>query len=202
MQTTLTALVHRHLEEHFQLQNFPVVPLYIAKDVQDHENHFIEDFLVLLYRKLGLPTAPEEDESVEVYFEYESGRESREPPGMRDRLRRLRKAIRLRLHALQNARAFLLLDGIDRCGPTIRMMLDEELARFLEMGLSILVTSRLSDLQEDEAMCDHEDHDVQPSDGSPPLNYQYMLDVFLECHLCEKLLCFTCRSQNRHCPNG
>ena len=114
------------------------MPIYIDKHVLDHETVFIEDLLEMLYLSLGKTTAIVHDSSHQVYDDYETKRDSSEPPRLKDRLRLLRKAIHLRLRALQNARAFLLLDGIDRCSQTIRMMLEEELAKLTGMGFKYI----------------------------------------------------------------
>lgn len=92
--------------------------IYVDQDVPDHDNRFIEDFLDTLYLKLAETTALQKDVSDDIYDDYAQKRLStaNAPEGcrIRDRLRLLREALHARLVALKNARAFLLLDGIDR----------------------------------------------------------------------------------------
>ncbi|KAF1840463.1 uncharacterized protein K460DRAFT_208877 [Cucurbitaria berberidis CBS 394.84] len=202
----LSSLVYRHLKAHPETQHYPIVSIYVDQDVPDHENYFVEDFLELLYIKLAETTAPRNDVSYGIYQDYSQKRRSSPsaPEGsrIRERLRLLREALYSRLGALQKARAFLLLDGIDRCSQTLRLMLEEELAKLSDVGLSILLTSRLAVFEQGEVRCDHRNHGNQPDDDPLPLASREALDMFLECSHCGADLCLTCRDANRICPKG
>jgi hypothetical protein len=180
----LTALIYHHLKEHPKLRNYPIVAISIDADISDYEHGFVEDLL--------------DDVSERVYEDYSQKRQSkgttREGLRFKDRICLLREALRLRLEALNNARAFLLLDGMDRCSQTLRFMLEEELAKLAEMGLSILTTSRLCVFEQVEVHCDG-----QPGDDT---HAQEAVSMYLECGLCvdDFTLCISCRDSGRLCP--
>ncbi|KAF1946297.1 hypothetical protein EJ02DRAFT_249210 [Clathrospora elynae] len=197
--TTLTSLVYRHLKQHPETQQCPIAAIYIDRDVPYYDNYFIEDFLEILYNQLAEPTALEEDHSIDAYKKYSETRYKLKnaPEGYRavERLSTLREALCIRLEALRSARAFLLLDGIDICDQSLRLLLHEELAKLLEMGLSILITSRLAVFEQLLTRCDHPE-DPEPKDVREPLSMYYT------CRVCGKFLCITCKDSKRSCLNG
>jgi hypothetical protein len=202
-QTTLTALVNQHLRAHFRAKQHPIVSVFINKDVPNRDIYIVEDLLHELYLRLAEGVYIEGDQSDEAFEEYEENRLTiPEGSRMRLRLNLIRKATHMRLQALQDTRAFLLLDGVDRCESTLRLMLEEELSQLLEAGLSIMVTSRLAVFEQDEGRCDHTNHGDRPSsDPIPPLDRE-VLDVFLVCKDCGRVLCYACKGSDRHCELG
>lgn len=79
-------------------------------------------------------------------------------------------------------------------------MLDEELTKLSDMGLSILVTSRIAVFEQGEVRCDHRNHDNRPDDDPMPIASRDPLNMFLECRQCGADLCFPCREAKRLCP--
>jgi hypothetical protein len=192
-------LIYRHLKEHPETQKYPIADIYIGRDVPHHDIYFVEDFIETLYNKLADTTVLEEDHSDDAYDEYAEMRyllkEAPEGYRAKSRLQSLREALYSRLDALKGARAFLLLDGIDRCSQTQRLLLDNELSKLLETGLSILITSRLAVLERFEAPCDHPDDPV-------PEYARITLNMYYECHECKYIVCVPCIDAKRSCPNG
>lgn len=189
------------------MRNYPIVAIYIDEDVFDYDHGFVEDLLQALYVGLGDTTEVLNDDSERVYKDYSQKRlsegDTQEGLRFKGRLRLLRKALHLRLGTLKSARAFLLLDGMDLCSQTLRFILEEELIKLSELGLSILTTSRLCVFEQQlEIQCDHDDHGIQPDDNDPlPPGARELLSMFLECGRCEFILCFPCRDTGRLCPN-
>jgi hypothetical protein len=191
--------VYQHLKEDPDTRHYPIADIHIGKDVPDHHTYFIEDFLEILYNKLAATTFIEADHSNDAYDRYSKMRHSFNdaPEGYtsKERLQSLREALYLRLSVLQEARAFLLLDGIDRCSHLQRVLLNVELSVLLEKGLSILITSRLAVMERFEALCEHPDH---PVFEYAPLS----LNMYYECRVCEYIVCVPCVDAKRSCPNG
>ena len=174
----------------------------ISHDIPYHEKYFIEDFLETLHDNLVKTTVLESNCSYDAYYDYQEMRYSLEdaPEGYRakTRLQSLRAALSVLLGVLKEARAFLLLDGIDRCDQTQRLLLDDELSKLLDLGLSVLITSRIAVFKRVHPVCDHPDdpeYDI-PEDDRPPLSMYY------KCSICKDIVCMPCRSARRSCPNG
>ncbi|KAF1837497.1 hypothetical protein BDW02DRAFT_518807 [Decorospora gaudefroyi] len=197
--TTLFSLIYRYLKRHPETQNYPIADICIDREVPPHDVYFIEDFLETLYHKLSDTTVLKEDHSDDAYEEYAEMRfllkDAPEGYRAKTRLQSLREALNSRLNALKGERAFLLLDGIDRCSPTQRLLLDNELSKLLEAGLSILITSRLAVLERVEALCEHPDDPV-------PQYARLSLNMYYECCICEYIVCVPCKDAKRSCPNG
>jgi hypothetical protein len=191
--------VYQHLKKHPETSNYPIADIYVGRDVPDHYTYFIEDFLETLYNKLAETTVLEGDHSDDAYDRYSEMRYSLNdaPEGYtaKDRLHILREALFSRLSILQHARAFLLLDGIDRCSHLQRLQLDVELSMLLGKGLSILITSRLAILERIWTPCDH------PQDSVPEY-VRLSLNMYYECRICKYIVCVPCVDAKRSCPNG
>ena len=104
----------------------------------------------------------------------------------------MRKAVFTQLKSTDNARAYLLIDGFDRCGTTLRFLLESELDELQERGLKILLTSRLAVFENNMSTCDH----------SPLPDYdREALRVFLQCRTCDEgVVCLACVSADKLCP--
>lgn len=128
------------------------------------------------------------------YTEYKGMRDPRkEGFRIRERLRLLRQAVYTQLESTDDLHAYLILDGIDRCGSTLRFLLESELAGLQERGMSILLTSRLAVFENDRATCDH---------SSLPEPERNALSVFLQCRNCteEAVICLPCVKAEKLCP--
>jgi hypothetical protein len=201
-QTTLTALIIQHLKIHSRARNYPIISIFVDQDVPDRDNHFLEDLLETVYHKLGENRFIEEDQSDDLYDDYAYARLTiPEGSRIRHRLNLIRKALHSRLHAFKESRAFLLLDGIDRCDSTLRLLLEEEVSQLQKMGLSVLQTSRLAVFEQDVGVCDHREHGDAPDNDPLPQEDREVLDLFLLCKECRDVLCFTCKNAGMVCEN-
>jgi hypothetical protein len=199
-QTTLTALVALHLRAHPKVRQQPIVTVFIDQDVANHDLYFIEDFLETLYHALGEGKIIEEDQSEDLHEQYRIARDN-VPEGsrFRDRLLLIRKALHSRLRSLKSRRAFLLLDGIDQCDFTLRLLLEGELSDLQEEGLSMFRTSRIAAFEQRKPLCDHLNHGGYPDDDSLTLDDRDPEIIWLKCRKCNKVLCFECYSAGRVC---
>ncbi|KAF2795818.1 hypothetical protein K505DRAFT_239126 [Melanomma pulvis-pyrius CBS 109.77] len=200
--TTLAALVAKHLEAGAQERHLAVVSIFIQKDVVAYETSFLEDFLEIVYHKLGDSWACNEEDE-EDFDEYQRQRYGNlEGCRASRRIHLIRKAVYSRLETLaKSARAFLVLDGIDLCSSTLYLLLDMELSVLQEKGLCILLTSRIAVFEQLEARCDHSNHGDAPDDDPIEEKDREVLDLFLLCRVCESVLCFNCRDAGRICEN-
>ncbi|KAH7051071.1 hypothetical protein B0J12DRAFT_661973 [Macrophomina phaseolina] len=134
--TTLSALALARLRERFRGQKEAVAAIFLLDDVNySHEGRFCEDLLDSVYCQLSSRQPHPEDLATSFYATYRDAREH----GKQNVLHLLRKALAARLAILE--RAFLVLDDIDRCYES--SALEAELSRLQELGLKILVTSRV-----------------------------------------------------------
>ena len=185
-------MVSRHLEEYFKAEGYPIITLQIHEEVLDHETDIIEDLLEAVYKGLVASRTIQTGNALQLYTEYRRGRDFKEPEGCR-RMRRLdclRRAVHTMLRDTESLRAYLILDGIDRCGSTLRLMLETELYELQNHGMSILLTSRLAVFENDEATCDH--HPLPP-EMRPGLR------LYLECTCGEFVVCYRCARAGKVC---
>ena len=185
-------MVSRHLEEYFKAEGYPIITLQIHEEVLDHETDIIEDLLEAVYKGLVASRTIQTGNALQLYTEYRRGRDFKEPEGCRRRRRLdcLRRAVHTMLRDTESLRAYLILDGIDRCGSTLRLMLETELYELQNHGMSILLTSRLAVFENDEATCDH--HPLPP-EMRPGLR------LYLECTCGEFVVCYRCARAGKVC---
>ncbi|KAF2468286.1 uncharacterized protein BDR25DRAFT_232351 [Lindgomyces ingoldianus] len=199
--TTLAALVVHHLKGKVHSEGIPVISFFVQEDVYEHETAFLEDFLEILYRELGAYEACTQDDSSAFHSEYAFARYM-DPSGGRARYRihLIRKSVYSRVSTMmQSTPIYLVLDGIDRCSPTLRFLLEMELHDLQQSGLSILLTSRLAVYEQLEAKCDHQNHNGASDDEEVDLDAREALDLFLTCRCCENVMCFPCFEEGRIC---
>lgn len=196
-QTTLAKLVSQHLKRHPQHQGHTIISAYIEEDVLNDQIDLVEAFLVTVYRGLVARKASQCDESARSYQEYEHWYKRCGDHSLgvrrRERLQCLRKAVHARLGATKDDKKFLILDGIDRCGPTVRYMLETELEYLQHEGVKLLLTSRSATFEQKQVLCDHECHDE--TNNNP-------LDMYLQCQTAEcggYTLCYVCHDAGRIC---
>jgi hypothetical protein len=185
-------VVSKHLEECFEAEEYPIITLQIHDDVLDHETDIVEDLLEAVYHGLVASRTIQAGNARQLYAEYRHERYFKEPEGCRRRKRLdcLRRAVHTMLTDTESLRAYLILDGIDRCGSTLRFMLETELYELQHHGMSILLTSRLAIFETDEATCDH--HPLPPE-------LRPGLRLYLECSCGEFVVCFLCARAGKVC---
>lgn len=189
----MTALLSKHLRNYFMTEGCPIITLHISEDLLDHRTNILEDFLVAVFQGLETSQIFRAKKALDKYHEYFEELESTQTEGCsrKKRLSLIRKAVHLALAGAEGLRAYLLLDGIDRCGATLRLVLDSELAELQRLGMSILLTSRLAVFENEEATCEY---------SSLPLNLRKALDVYMQCEGCEEtIICLPCARAGKTC---
>ncbi|KAH7076557.1 hypothetical protein BKA63DRAFT_564943 [Paraphoma chrysanthemicola] len=198
--TTLTALISRHLKSHPSTKEFPIVSVFITSDVPNYQTSIVEDFLETVYLRLAENGNLEDDQSDDLYDDFELARTTiPEGPRRQVRLELIRSALHMRLEALRKSRSFLLLDGLDRIDTTLRILLEEEIFKLHRAGVSVLLTSRLAIFEQDVGICDHNSHGGAPEDDPLALEDREPSDLFLLCQTCNDILCVDCRDADRQC---
>jgi len=170
--TSFSALLAARLRDRFH----PVATLFISADVQHNDAAFVEEFLVVTCRQLN---STGEDDDLDAAIERGHGQRATV------RINLIREVLYKRLSS--HRRAFLVLDGVDRCGEALEMLLDAELASLQQRGVSVLVTSRLPVYEKpEEVTCD-----VHASER---------LTLFWECGVChEFVICYPCKENTNRC---
>lgn len=176
----MTAVISQHLKYYFKAEGHPIITLQINEDVSDHQTDLLEDFLETFYKSLEESGFVRSDDALESHEKYMDWRYSpkTEGYGRRNRLKLLRKAIHIATEGSHDVHVYLLLDGIDRCGASIRFLLETELGELQKRGVKILLTSRLAVFENDEAECDY-------CQDMP-------LSIYMECKTCNEIMCFAC----------
>ena len=172
--TTLSALTAQRLRNRFT--DVPVASVFICTDVRYNETAFVEDFLASICRQLE---PSDEDAQLDGYIERGHGKR------VAIRIDLIREVLHERISSRK--RTFLVLDGVDRCGSVLELLLGAELANLQQRGLSVLVTSRLPVYEKPEIVtCD-----VHPSER---------LTLFWECDVChEFIICYPCKEKTDQC---
>lgn len=200
-QTTLAALVAKHLRECYKRDGFPIVTLFVRKDVTAFETEFLEDFLLAFYHSLGEWDACSDDDSYEEYDEYYQERfVDLEGCRVNRRLMLIRKALSARLAALKGVSlVFLVLDGSECCSPPLQLLLDMELCELQSKGVKIMQTSRFAVFEQFESRCDHPNHGGASDNDPLDEDDREVLDIALTCKTCDNVLCFPCEAAGRVC---
>ena len=192
----MTALLSKHLRDYFTAEGYPVITLHVNEDVLDHQTDILEDFLVSIYQALEVFQTFRAGKALDVYNKYCEELNPFETEGCsrRKRLRLIRKAVHLVLATPKDPRVYLLLDGVDRCGATILLLLDSELSELQRLGMSIMLTSRLAVFENEEATCQYSSlyESLRPA-----------LDVYMQCGGCEEgeetIICLPCTRAGKIC---
>lgn len=195
-------MISKHLKQHFKREQYPVVTLQITDDVQDHQTDLVEDFLEAVYQQLAECPNIQSSSSLHCYNDYRLAADSKNTEGTRrrERLRLIRTAIHMQLNSSNDLYAYLILDGFDRCGSTLRFLLESELADLQERGMRILLTSRLAVFENEEVTCDHEHHGDTTDDNPLIPTDRRPLSIYLQCKTCdETVICFPCKMAERFC---
>ncbi|KAJ4987406.1 hypothetical protein SVAN01_07144 [Stagonosporopsis vannaccii] len=189
--TTFARLALKYLKQHRQHHDQPIISVSINEDTHDHLIDLIEAFLLTVYQELNKCPLFQSDGSDRSYEEYRYWCDYR-PEGVqrRKRLDHLRNIVHTKLEVTKDVCAFLILDGLDRCGPTIRYMLETELADLQQRRVRILLTSRSATFEQRQAVCDYNCIENNP------------LDMYLQCSnaRCKGFtVCFVCKDSGRMC---
>ncbi|KAF2761057.1 hypothetical protein EJ05DRAFT_473619 [Pseudovirgaria hyperparasitica] len=194
--TTLSAIAAQYLRDMNGSRNVGVATIFIQKDVAFRDQTFIQAFLESLYHQLSY----ERDDgglATGAFLSYKQALDVKPARSMAHRLKLLRKAVYPLIMSLQ--RAFLVVDGIDRCHQSVTDQLEAELSRLQHYGLSIMTTSRFPQYRSGQAMyCDAPDHDLH----SPP---DVPVTVFWGCKWCwassKYTICQQCKENGDLCNN-
>lgn len=112
-----------------------VASVFIERDIQGSAAEFLEDLLSCIHNQLPSAGA----ESDKDFAQYE--RACRYGESISKRTTLLRVAIRSRLDKRQHT--FLVLDGYDRVGDDLQILLDRELADLRAHRLRVMLTRRV-----------------------------------------------------------
>lgn len=179
------------MREHLEHRDQPLISLSFDEDISDRQIDVIETFLLTVYEELNKCSMLQSDESDRSFAEYRHWCYLHaEGAQRRKRLSCIRHAVHTKLEATDDVCTFLILDGIDRCDPTIRYTLETELADLQRRKVKILLTSRSATFEQRQALCDYECIENNP------------LDMYLQCRNtnCEGFtLCFVCKDSGRMC---
>lgn len=178
-----------------------VLSVFVQEDVLAYESSFLEDFLEAVYLKLAATEADYDDyESYDLYCKYIQERGKAEGCKVSKRIGLIRAAVYSVLSSVtKSVPAYLVLDGLDRCSSTLRLLMDAELSQMQKSGLGVFLTSRLAVFEQIEARCDHRNHLDAPDDDPIPQEDREILDICLLCRKCDHVLCFGCRKAGRIC---
>ena len=178
----MAILACNQLKAESRTKNLLVASVFVEQDIQDHivsHDEFVAWFLVAIANQLG-------DANAGALCPMQS-------------IESLRTTVRDRIAQCQ--RAFVIVDGLDRCGSTLRSRLRRELAELDKQKLGVMITSRIpvsgftetGNYEEpDRYFCDV-DHNHAFS--NPAWN------LWLECKSCGKAgMCFSCREKGEVCP--
>jgi hypothetical protein len=166
--------------------------------VIDHEAELLEDFLVILYESLGSHSVCEDDGTEEYYEEYAEACSEAGGSRLQLRLDLIREAL---LHRLKNVvdgelRVFLVIDGLDNCSASLRLLLDSELRGMQSLGVHVMITLRAAVYDNwEEKRCDHPNHIDVDNGTSAALQFYYT------CEECRDVLCFPCEEAGRICQD-
>jgi hypothetical protein len=180
-----------------------VVSVLVQHDVCAHELEFLEDLLLAVYQELDSQSKEDDeddDDTENLYSVYWQERGKKGGCRINRRIELIRKAVHSRLANLpESYRAYLVLDGYDRCSPMLKLLLDNELSGLQHERLSIFITSRLAIFENVESRCDHLNHGGAPDDDPIDLEDREVLELCLECQVCGDIMCFPCEDAGRIC---
>ena len=146
LKTTLSSLVAERLRKKYSQDREAVAAIFIQYDIVSNEVSFIEDFLVCLLCQLSAKHTCS-DANCALYKDvFQYARACRVGQRTVNRIRLVRQALATCIASLD--RSFLVLDGFDRCGPAVELVLEDEFPRLRAQGLKIMTTSRIPCLRE------------------------------------------------------
>lgn len=162
--------------------------MFIDDGCIENELAFLEDVLHSIYEQLSPSSSPE---SLAVRAKYNAYNDARHK-GRRASLRvyLIAQTLRLRVSEISEAgRAFLVIDHLDFCSPSLKELIERELSMLQEGGLKILLTSRLPRHEEaEDTWCDSSDH-VQ----------NLPLKLYWHCPSCGEDICEVCKGDQTFC---
>ncbi|KAI5928599.1 hypothetical protein F4810DRAFT_644354 [Camillea tinctor] len=188
--TIVSALAAESLRLRFSSPKQAVASIFIKSDVVSNAASFIEDLMVSLLRQLYSQHTGIQGDS-EVFTHFESYLEvCRLHQRNVERLRFLRRALHSCITTFD--RVFLILDDFDKCDEMAELFLEDELAKLQELGVKIMLTSRIQCRKEPplSTFCDVCDSE--------------WLRVYWECSTCLDepfVICADCRERDESCQN-
>ncbi|KAF2799805.1 HET-domain-containing protein [Melanomma pulvis-pyrius CBS 109.77] len=182
--TTFAAIVCDRLRRQYKGAAVPVTSIFIREDVPNDHASIIEDILASLYYQLCKNADTIDERAAQLASGYEKACQNGEASAERKKL--LRKALHSQLSTQDHS--FLILDGYDRLGAALRMLLDFELQDSHQLRLSVLITRRTPVYQrptEDGFGCDS-----CRREG---------LKLYYQCQDCDFALCYECNDLEIAC---
>lgn len=160
--------------------------IFIGDSYIENELAFLEDILASIYKQLTPVDSPIADATKRSYREYNKSQHT----GRRasERIDLIARALRCRIEDLsKDGRAFLLVDQIEQCSPSLQELVQRELKTLQNRGLKIMITSRLPRYEAVvDRWCDYHPRDLP-------------IQIFWRCCICERDICATCRGNQRYC---
>jgi hypothetical protein len=200
LQTTFAALTEDFLLTSPVGSDVRIATIYLLRDVTDDDKKFVECLLGDILLQLQGPrlqqgVTPDTNRLPEDY---------RSVRGEGHTSLSNTKAITSTLYALLATLddAYLILDAFDQCERSLRDRIELELTALQELGLRVLVTSRIPTYTGLQAFCDHEIHKTSPELPDGPLQAYWQCHSECEDGLhgeCGMLLCFPCHKQGHSC---
>jgi hypothetical protein len=209
-QSTLASLTKDFLARHFHNRNYPIISIFFVKRITQNEIGVLEDFLRGLYLSLG-QWETHQDEALETLYEKYTQARFEVAGGTRaqQRLLLIRNAVHGRLRDVKerSKRAFVILDGIDCCEPSLKLLLNLELMQLNNFNVNVLLTSRTAVFEHVQTFCDQDTRDESGSDDGndnvfPQIEHTNgSLELFFTCRRCDHVLCFPCKEAGLTCKS-
>ncbi|KAK2027059.1 hypothetical protein LX32DRAFT_621504 [Colletotrichum zoysiae] len=198
--TTFSALVMANLKDNFRGKGDAVACIFLRTDVSSSDASFVEDVLEsVLHQLCAKHIRMAADEAGAYVARYQQCFATGEHGHHDDfRMKILRDALHSCLDLLD--RAFLVIDGIDKCSPAVELLLENELLSLAAKGLKVILTSRIRCCRTSSvAFCDY-----------CPQESRKCLGVYWICNACKErgvggkdshVLCQSCKAKGITCKN-
>lgn len=167
-----------------------VASAFIHDGIIENELAFLEDFLDKAYKQLTPLGLLVGHATSKCYTKYTNAQYTGRRTSIRVNL--IAQALHQRVVEIrETGLAFLVVDNIDECSPSLRELLERELSILQMKGLSIMVTARLPKHEKQEDLwCDF--HEAG--------HFEDSLQYYWRCSSCEQhYMCEDCSSQDKVC---
>ncbi|KAH7351423.1 hypothetical protein BKA66DRAFT_430832 [Pyrenochaeta sp. MPI-SDFR-AT-0127] len=191
--TTFATLAAKRVHKKYA-QSLDITPyvaaVFIHDGIIENELAFLEDFLDNVYNQLTPLGLLVRQATSKSYVKYSNAKYSGKRTSIRVDL--IARALRQRvIEIIETGRAFLVVDNIDQCSPSLQELLERELSKLQIEGFSIMITLRLPKHEKlEDLWCDfHEPGQLEDS-----------LQFYWRCMSCEDhYMCEACASQDKVC---
>lgn len=190
-QSTFAALAARHIHEvasRSGREKIYLATVYIRDSPIESELAFVEDVLRIVFSELTPSHADIGSGVLERYKEYKRARFTGRKVSFRISL--IAQALQERIAEVCAVdQAFLILDNLDHCSAPLKELIVRELAAIQQVGLKIMLTSRLPRYENHGTMdknCDfNEEH--------------FSISPYWHCRNCKKDICEICKGDETNC---